>query len=127
MYLVTDETIRCPILLGIESWMRFHSRFYPTSPSASDGRVLDELTLTHICDNKPDGASAYIRNCDASDVVCHLIYEGEGVSIDTIPKLTPVNLVRLDGSPALAGHYMVDLLPLYDDSKAAECFLSSGQ
>ena len=72
--------------------MRFHSRSHQTLPSATDGRILGELTLTHICDNKPDGASAYIRNCDAPDVVCRIIYEGEGVSTDTIPNLTPLPL-----------------------------------
>ena len=51
MYLVPDETMRCPILLGRDSWMRFHSRSYQTLPSTPDGRVLGELTLTHICDN----------------------------------------------------------------------------
>ena len=51
MYLVPDETMRCPILLGRDSWMRFHSRSYQTLPSTPDGRVLGELTLAHICDN----------------------------------------------------------------------------
>ena len=36
-------------------------------------------------------------------------------------------LVRLDGSRALTGHYMVDLLPLSDSSETTECFLSSGR
>ena len=51
MYLVPYETMRCPILLGRDSWMRFHLRSYQTLPSTPDGRVLGELTLAHICDN----------------------------------------------------------------------------
>jgi len=119
--------MRCPILLGRDSWMRFHSRSYQTLPPTPDGRVLGELTLAHICDNNPSGAFSYIRNCDALDVAYHLIYEGKGVSLDTIPQLTPVNLVRLDGSPALTGQYMVDLFPLSDSGEATECFFSSGR
>ena len=72
MYLVPDETMRYRILLGWDSWMRFHSRSYQTLPSTPDGRVLGELTLTHICDNNVGGASAYIRNCDAPEVAYHL-------------------------------------------------------
>ena len=58
VYLVPDETIRCPIFLGRDNWMRFPSRSYQTLPSTPDGRVFDELTLTHICDNNPGGAPA---------------------------------------------------------------------
>ena len=85
--------------------MRFHSRSYQTLPSTPHGRVLSEPILAHICDNAPGDASAYIRNCDAPDVAYHLIYEGEGVSLDTTPLLVPVNSVRLEGSlslPAIA-------------------------
>ena len=117
MYLVPDGTIHCPVLLGRDSWMRFHSRSYQMSPSTPDGRILVGVIPSHICDNP--GA--------ASDVAYHLIRESEGVSLDTTPQLTPVNLVCLDGSPALTGHYMVDLLPLSDSSQATECFLSLGR
>ena len=127
MYLVPDETMRCPILLGRDSWMRFHSRSYQTLPPTPDGRVLGELTLAHICDNSGGGASAYILNCDDLEVAYHLIYEGTDMSLDTTPQLTPVNLVRRDSSPALTGHCMVDLLPLSDSSETTECFVSSGR
>ena len=43
------------------------------------------------------------------------------------PQLISANLVRLDGSPALTGHYMVDLLPVNDDSCLSERFVSSGR
>ena len=49
------------------------------------------------------------------------------MSLNTTLRLTPVNLVRRDGSPALTGHYMVDLLPLSDSSETTECFVSSGR
>ena len=111
MYLVPDETMRCPILLGREGWMRFHSGSYQTLPSTPDGRVLGELTLAHICDNNVGGASAYIRKCDDLEVAYHLIYEETDMFLDTTPQLAPVNLVRRDGSLALTGHYIVDLLP----------------
>ena len=32
MYLVPNETMRCPILLRRDSWMRFYSRSYRTPP-----------------------------------------------------------------------------------------------
>ena len=72
MYLVPNETMRRPILLGRDSWMRFHSRSYQTLPPTSDGRVLGEFTPTHIGDNSGSGASAYIRNCDDLEVTYHL-------------------------------------------------------
>ena len=105
--------------------MRFHSRSYHTLLSTPEGRVLSELTLAHICDNNVGAASPYICNCDAPEVACHLIYEGKGISLDTTLQLTRVNLVHLDGSPALTHHYMVDLLRHYDSSVTTECFLSS--
>ena len=75
MYIVPDETMPCPILLGPDSWMRFHSRSYQPLPLTPDGRVHGELTLAHIYDNNVGGASAYIRNCGAPEVGYHLIYE----------------------------------------------------
>ena len=83
MYLVPNETMRCPILLGRDSWMRLHSRSYRTLPPASDGRVFGELTLAHIGDYSDSGASAYIRNCDDLEVAYHLTYEGKDMSLDT--------------------------------------------
>ena len=113
--------MRCRILLGRDSWMRFHSRSYQTLPTP-DGRVLGEFILVHICNNSGGGTSAYIL-----EVAYHLIYEGTDMSLDTTPRLTPVNLVRRDSSPALTGHCMVDLLPLSDSSETTECFVSSGR
>ena len=126
MYIVPNETMRCPLLLGRDSWMRFSSRSYQTLPPHPDGRTFGELTLSP-CEDNLGSAAAYIRNREASDNAYHLVYDGLGVSLTDSPQLIPVNLVRLDGSPALTGHNMVDLLPVNDDSYPLERFVSSAR
>ena len=126
MYIVPNETMRCPLLLGRDSWMRFHSRSYQTLSPQPDGRVFDELTLS-LCDDNLGCAAAYIRNHEVSDAAYHLVYDGQGVSLNDSPQLIPMNLVCLDRSPALTGHDMVDLLPIHDDSNPSERFVSSGR
>ena len=123
MYIVPNETMRCPLLFGRDSWMRFHSRSYQTQP---DGRIFGELPLS-LCDDNLGSAAAYIRNRETSNAVYYLVYDGLGVYLTDFSQLIPVNLVRLDGSPALTGHYMVDLLPAHDDSNPSERFVSSGR
>ena len=86
---------------------------------------MDALSLQLL--SNLSSAAAYIRNREASDNAYHLVYDGLGVSLTDFPQLIPVNLVRLDGSPALTGHYMVDLLPVNDDSYPLERFVSSGR
>ena len=117
MYIVPNETMQCPLLLGRESWIRFHSRSYQTLSPQADGRIFGELTLS-LCDDNLGSAAAYIRNREASNAAYHLVYDGLGVSLTDSPQLIAVNLIRLDGSPALTGHYMVDLLPAHDDSRS---------
>ena len=114
MYIVPNETMRCPLLFGRDSWMH------------PDGRTFGELTLSP-CDDNLGSVAAYIRNREASDNAYHLVYDGLGVSLTDSPQLIPVNLVRLDRSPALTGHYMVDLLHVNDDSYPLERFVSSGR
>ena len=126
MCIVPNETIRCPLLLGRDSWMRFHSRSYQTLPPQPDGRIFGELTLS-LCDDNLGSAAAYIRNREVSDAAYHLVYDGQGVSLTDSPQLIPVNLVRLDGSPAPTGHYMVNLLPVHDNSNPSEYSVSSGR
>ena len=126
MYIVPNETMRCPLLLGRDSWMRFPSRSYQTLPPHPDGRTFGELTLSP-CDDNLGSAAAYIRNHEASANAYHLVYDGLGVSLTDSPQLIPVNLVRLDGSPALTGHYMVDLLPVNADPNPLERVVSSGR
>ena len=126
MYIVPNATMRCTLLLGRDSWMRFHSRSYQTLPPQPDGRIFGELTLSPYDDNF-SSAAAYTRNCETLDAAYHLVYNGPGVTLTDSPQLIPVNLVRLDGSPALTGHYMVDLLPAHADSVPSELFASSGR
>ena len=126
MYIVPNETMRCPLLLGRDSWMRFHSRSYQTLPPHPDGRTFGELSLSPCGDNL-GSAAAYIRNHEAPANAYHLVYDGLGVSLTESPQLIPVNLVRLDGSPALTGHYMVDILPVIADSNPLERFVSLGR
>ena len=125
MYIVPNETMRCPLLLGRDSWMRFHSRSYQTLPPHPDGRTFGELSSP--CGDNLGSAAAYIRNHEAPANAYHLVYDGLGVSHTKSPQLIPVNLVRLDGSPALTGHYMVDILPVNADSNPLERFVSSGR
>ena len=123
MYIVPKETMRCSLLLGRDGWMRFHSRSFQTLSPQPDGRVFGELTLS-LCDDNLGSAAAYIRNHEVSDAAYHLVYDDQGVSLNDSPQLIPVNLVRLDRSPALIGRYMVDLLPVHDDSNPSERFVS---
>ena len=125
MYIVPNETMQCPFLLGRDSWMRFHSRSYQTPSPQPDGRIFGELTLS-LCDHNLSSAAAYIRNHEVSDATYHLLYDGQGVSLTDSPQLIPVNLVCLDESPSLTGRYMVDLFPAHD-SALSERFVSSGR
>ena len=126
MHIVPNKTMRCLLLLGRDSWMNFHSPLYQTLSPQPDGRVFGELILS-LCDDNLGSAAACIRNHQVSDAAYHLVYDGQGVSLNDSPQLIPVNLVRLDGSPALTGHYMVDLLPVHDHSNPSERFVSSGR
>ena len=126
MYIVPNKTMRCPLLLGRDSWMRFYSRSYQTLSPQPDGRNFGELTLS-IGDDNLGSVAAYIRDRASSDNVYHLVYDGLGVSLTDSSQLIPVNLVGRDGSPALTGHYMVDLPPAPDSSDPSERFVSSGR
>ena len=61
MYIVPNETMRCPLLVGRDSWMRFRSRSYQTLSPHPDGHVFGELTLS-LCDDNLGSAAVYIRN-----------------------------------------------------------------
>ena len=87
--------------------MHFHSRSYQTLPPHPDGRTFGKLTLSP-CDDNLGSAAAYIRNHEAPANAYHLVYDGLGVSLTNSPQLIPMNLVRLDGSPVLTDHYIVD-------------------
>ena len=94
--------------------MRFHSRSYQTLAPTPDGRIFGELTLSHTFDDAYNSAATYIRSRETPDAVHHLVYDGPGMSLNSSPQLVPVNLARLDGSPALTGHYLVDIITTHD-------------
>ena len=107
--------------------MCFHSRSYQTLAPTSDGRIFGELTLSHTFDDAYISAAAYIRSRETPDTAHHLVYEVPGMSLNSSPQLVPVNLTRLNGSPALTGHYMVDITTTHDDQDPSEHFVVSGR
>ena len=126
MYIVPNKTMRCSLLLSRDTWMRFHTRSYQTLAPTHDGRILGELTLSHAFDNAHNSAAAYTRSCEAPDAAHHLVYDGPGMSLTTAPQLFPVSLVRLDGSPALTVHSMVDKATTHDGQDPLEPLVASG-
>ena len=127
MYIVPNKTMRCPLLLGRNSWMRFHTSSYQTLAPTHDGRIFGELTLSHAFDNAHNSAAAYIHSGETPDAAHHLIYDGPSMSLTTGPRLVTVNMVRLDGLPALTGHYMVDIATTHDGQDPFEHFVASGR
>ena len=127
IYIVPNKTMRCPLLLGRDSWMRFHSRSYQTLAPASDGRVFGELTPSHTFDDAYNSATAHIQSCDTTNVVHQLICDSPGMSLTSSPQLVTVNLTRLNGSPALTGHYMADITTTHNDQHPSEHFVASGR
>ena len=87
--------------------------------------VFGELELVH---HTPAGMSAYAIDAVASDGGFHPRYEGAvGVSLSNEPQLLAVNLVHSNASPALTGHYLVDMMPQSDLPSLDEHFVASGQ
>ena len=105
--------------------MRFHMRSYQTLALTHSGRIFGELTLSHTFDYAHNSAAAYTRSCEAPDAARHLVYDSRHVPHQRSKKV-PVNLVRLDGSPALTGHYMVDIATIHDGQEPFEHFVASG-
>ena len=66
-------------------------------------------------------------NCCAPDVDCDLVYDGSSVSLDSAPQRVPVSLIRLDGSIALTGHYIVDMISTHDCQYPSEHFVGSSR
>ena len=107
--------------------MPFHSRSYQTLAPTSDGRVFGELTLSHTFDDAYNSATAYVRSYETTNVVHHLVYDGPGMFLTSSPQLVPVNLTRLNGCPALTGHYMVDIITTHEGQYPSEHFVASGR
>ena len=127
IYIVPNETMRCPLLLGRDSWMRFHSRSYQTLAPPPDDRPFGELTLLHTFGDACNSAAAYVHSREATDTAHHLVYDGSGVSLNITPQLVPVHLIRLGGSPALTDHYMVNMITTHDHQDLSEHFVCSGR
>ena len=123
---VPASVMQHEVLLDRDSWMRFNNRTYRfLPPRAMDHRMFGEIVLSH---HAQAGVRAYAVNSVASDGDFHLCYDGVvGVTLSDEPKLLAVNLVRSNGSQALTGHYLVDMLPQSDLSSEEEHFVASGR
>lgn len=102
------------VFLGRDSWMRRNTRLYRRAlpPRPLDSRVLGELVLSH---HATTGVAAYVIDPAASNGGFHVLYDDTaGVALSNEPQLPRDNLVRSTGSPALTGHYLVDILPQAD-------------
>ena len=113
IYIIPNNTMRCPLLLGRYSWVRFRLRSYQTLAPTFDIRLFGKLSLSHTFGDASNSAAAYIRNFETPDAA-HLVYDSPVVCLNSVPQLVPVNLTRLDGPPALTGHYMVGVISTHD-------------
>ena len=114
------------VLLGRDSWMRFNARSYRAlPPRPRDNLVLGKLTLSR---HATASVAAYAVDPAVSNGAFHLRYDGTtGITLSDEPKLLAVSLVRSNGSPALTGHYFVDILPQPDIRSGHEHFVASGR
>ena len=85
IYIVPNKTMQCPLLLGRDSWMRFHTRSYQILAPTYDGRIFGERTLSHTFDNAHNSAAAYIHSCETPDAAHHLIYDVPSMPLTTAP------------------------------------------
>ena len=123
---VSPLVMQHAVLLGRDSWMRFNTRSYRALlPRPHDKRVFGELTLPH---HAKTGVVACDIDPTATDGGFHLLYGGiVGVILSDEPQPLEVNFVRSHGSPALIGHYLVDMLPQPSILSMQEHFVSSGR
>ena len=87
-------------------------------PCSMTNRVLGELTLS-----LPglQGATAFVPDSSAHPESFHLLYAGDtGITLSRDHRLVDVDLVRSNGSPALAGCYLVNMLHAATDYFAEE-------
>ena len=88
-------------------------------------RVFGELTLSH---HATTGVSAYAIDPIAESGCFHFLYGGTvGITLSHEPQLLEVHLVRGNGSPALTGHYLVDMLLQSSFFSTQEHFVASGR
>ena len=120
---VPASVMQHEVLLGRDSWMRFNNRTYRfVPPRAMDHWMFGEIELSH---HAPAGVRAYAVNPVASDGGFHLCYDcAVGVTLSDETKLLAVNLVRSNGSQALTGPYLVDMLHQSDLPSEEEHFVA---
>ena len=125
-YLVDDSVMQHDVLLGRDSWMRFTDRAYRTLPvRRKDDRVFGELTLNH---HNEGGATAFVHDVTEISDNYQLRYAGQWpIQLHPEHQLVQVELVRSDGSPALVGNYLVDMLPQTSMFSSEEHFVSNGR
>ncbi len=125
-YLVDDSVMQHDVLLGHDSWMRFTERAYRTLPVRRPGdRVFGELTLGL---HSETGATAFIHDVSETSDNYQLRYAGQWpIQLHPEHQLVQVELVRSDGSPALVGNYLVDMLPQTAMFSSEEHFVSNGR
>ena len=76
------------------------------------GRRTIRFCVLELSHNAPAGVRAYAMGPVASGGSFHLRYDGAvSVTQSDEPQLLAFNLVRSNGSQALTGHYLVDMLP----------------
>ena len=123
--MVPPSVMQHAVLLGHNRWMCFNTRSYRALPSRPlDNRGLGELTLPH---HATTGVAAFAVDPAASNSAFYLRYDGTtGVTLSDEPQLLAVILVRRNGSPALTGHYVVDILPQPDNCSGPKHFVASG-
>ena len=74
------------------------------------------------------GVSAYAIDPTVTDGGSHFLYDGTvGFTLSDESQLLEVNLVRSNGSPALTGHYLVDMLPQPGIRSMQENFVDTGR
>ena len=94
-------------------------------PRPSNHCVFGELELVP---HAPEGVSAYALDPAASDGDFHLRYEGPvGATLSDDSQPHAVNLVRNNGSPALTGRLLFDMMPQSDLSSIENQFVAFRQ
>ena len=124
-YVVDDGVMQHDVLLGRDSWMRFNDRSYRNlSSQRSSDAAMGKLTLDH---HQNEGATAFVHDVAAVADSYQLRYAGQWpIQLRPEHQLVQVELVRRDGSPALVGHYLVDMLPQTSMFSSEEHFVSNG-